>query len=109
VSDAAALDALLDELAADNVVVAADVAGSEEAVLVVGLTPAGCAVTRRRDGDYEQLIGDSAAAGETELPLGDQPTPTPDRWLVTRAEAIRTLGRYLVDSNFPDGQVRERL
>jgi hypothetical protein len=36
VSDAAALDALLDELAADNVVVAADVAGSEEALLVVG-------------------------------------------------------------------------
>jgi hypothetical protein len=46
--------------------------------------------------------------GETDFILGGQPTPTPNRWLIPRAELLRILSRYVLDSTFPDDLLWEK-
>jgi hypothetical protein len=80
----------------------------DRADLIVAITPSGWLFTCFRDGDFEQLVGDPAAVGETELVLCGLATTTPRRWLVTRADAIDTLSHYVIESSFPSGQIWER-
>jgi hypothetical protein len=81
---------------------------SDEAEVIVGMTPDGYLLTRYHEGDFEQLVGMPQVSGETELILGGQPTPTPKRWLVTRAEVLDVLTQYVRDSTFPEGLSWER-
>lgn len=76
--------------------------GSDEVEVIVGITPEGYVLTWYHEGDFQQLLGTPNASGEAELRLGGQATPTPKRWLVTRADVSRVLSRYVRDSTFPE-------
>ncbi|MCA2217949.1 Imm1 family immunity protein [Jidongwangia harbinensis] len=77
-------------------------AETEEAEVIVAVTAAGWLLTRHHEGDFQQLVGDPEASGEIVPTLGGQPTPTPMRWLLRRADVERALTAYLRDSAFPD-------
>lgn len=109
-NEVADVDRLLDELAVSNdVILMLGVSEyGDEAELIVGITRAGYVITRLVDGDFQQLVGSPEAVGETEVMLGGQQTPTPNRWLTTRVETARTIGKYVTDSSYPDGQLWEQ-
>ena len=97
------VEALLTELEEDSdVTVSFGVtSSSEEAELILGITLNGYLLTRYWNADFQQLVGDPRIVGEVELTLGGQPTVTPRRWLIERADVVRIIGQYLRDSTFP--------